>query len=86
MAQKDYIRSLEVHYGKLAQDQKNVETVAVAIHGDAHRIRLLILEMQSEIHGLKSVRDTLAGDFENRTRQVQRLQAELEKSQPRTKG
>ena len=44
------------------------------------------LEMQSEIHGLKTVRETLTIDFEHRTRQVHRLESELEKANHREKG
>ena len=59
--------------------------MAHTIQDDAQRMRKVIPELQSEIDHLKAVRETLIGDFEDRTRQVQRLESEVEKNQMQPK-
>ena len=53
---------------------------------DAHRMRQVSPELHSEIHHLKAMRDTLTGDFKERTRQAHRLESELERANPQEKG
>ena len=47
LAQKEYIRTLEKHCGKMAQGQKSVESVAAALHVEAQRTHKTIPDMQS---------------------------------------
>ena len=62
------------------ETKKSVEGVANTIQNEAQRMRKVIPELQSEISQLKAVRDTLDVSREDRTRQVQRLESELEKA------
>ena len=70
----------------MAQDQRNVESVAAALHVEAQRLHKTIPEMQSEIHGLMSARVALSSDLEYRVGQVRTLESEMERSSHRARG
>ena len=67
------------------ETKRIVEGVANAIQDEAQRMQKVIPELHSETSHLKAVRDTLTSDHEDRTRQAQRLESELEKARTQPK-